>query len=84
MEFLGAFLVCGFLCLMVQLASELLPQVPGPTLFLAVQAVGALLVPTGMIAALTACGETGIVVTVLGRRVDGVHGRDVPACRRAA
>ena len=65
MEFLGAFLVCGFLCLMVQLASELLPQVPGPTLFLAVQAVGALLVPTGMIAALTACGETGIVVTVL-------------------
>lgn len=38
MEFLGAFLVCGFLCLMVQLASELLPQVPGPTLLPAVAA----------------------------------------------
>ena len=73
MEFLGAFLVCGFLCLMVQLASELLPQVPGPTLFLAVQAVGALLVPTGMIAALTA---------VAGRR--GSSSRFSPPGRRCA
>lgn len=64
MTFLGAFLVCGCLCVCVQLISEMLPEVPGPTLFLLVQTVAALLVPTGVVAALTEVGQAGIVVTV--------------------
>lgn len=64
MEFVGAFLVCGCICLCTQLVSELLPKVPGPTLFLLVQTVAALLVPTGVVAALTNLGQAGIVITV--------------------
>lgn len=64
MEFLGAFLVCGLICTLAQLLVEILPDTYGPTLFILIQALGAILVPTGVVAALTALGGAGIVITV--------------------
>lgn len=64
MEILGAFLVCGLISVLAQLLVELWPDVHGPTLFLLVQVIGALLVPLGAIAALQAYGQAGMVITV--------------------
>lgn len=64
MAFFGAFIVCGCLCVCTQLVSEFVSDVPGPTLFLLVQMAAALLVPTGLVAALLELGQAGFVVTV--------------------
>ncbi|WP_180995105.1 hypothetical protein [Raoultibacter timonensis] len=64
MPFFGAFMVCGCLCVCTQLVSEFFSDVEGPTLFLLVQTVAALLVPTGVVSALTEFGQAGFVVTV--------------------
>lgn len=54
MEILGAFLVCGLISVLAQLLVECIRGIHGPTLFLLIQAIGALLVPLGAIAALRA------------------------------
>ena len=64
MEFFGAFLVCGLICVMAQLLCEVLPHTYGPTLFLLVIVLGALLAPVGVMPALTELGHAGIVITV--------------------
>ena len=64
MEFVGAFFVCALICLAAQLIVECIPEVHGPTLFIAIQFIGALLVPLGAIAALQGLGQAGMVITV--------------------
>lgn len=64
MEFFGAFLVCGLICVMAQLLCEVLPHTYGPTLFLMVIVLGALLWPVGVMPALTELGGAGIIITV--------------------
>ncbi len=64
MEILGAFLVCGLISVLAQLLVECIRGIHGPTLFLLIQAIGALLVPLGAIAALQAFGQAGMVITV--------------------
>lgn len=60
MEVLGAFMACALISVLTQLMVECIRGIHGPTLFLLVQAVGALLVPLGAIAALQAFGQAGI------------------------
>lgn len=64
MEVLGAFMACALISVLTQLMVECIRGIHGPTLFLFVQAVGALLVPLGAIAALQAFGQAGMVITV--------------------
>ncbi len=65
MEFVGAFLVCAFLCVAVQLFCELVPRAEGPTVFLFVAMLGAILAPLPIAAALNGLGNAGLVITFL-------------------
>lgn len=64
MEFFGALIVCAMLCVLVQLVCELWPSMEGPTLFLVLISLGAILVPTGVPALMTALGNSGQVITI--------------------
>ena len=64
MVFLNAFLVCGALCALCQLAKELL-KVNDGQVAIGVMVIGALLVPTGAIAFLEGFSQMGVMVTVM-------------------
>ena len=64
MEFVGAFPVCALISLVAQIIIECIPEIHGPTLFLGIQILGAVLVPSGVIALLMAAGQAGLVITV--------------------
>lgn len=64
MEFIAAFSTCALICLITQVVVECIPKVYGPTLFILVQIVGALLVPLGSVSLLAATGQAGYTITV--------------------
>lgn len=65
MVYLGAFVVCGVLCALCQLAKEIVKKANDGQVAIGVMIVGALLVPTGIIAALEGFAQMGICVTVI-------------------
>lgn len=64
MVFLSAFLVCGVLCALCQLAKEVFKANDGQVA-VGVMVVGALLAPTWLIAFLEEFAQMGVMVTVM-------------------
>lgn len=64
MVFFASFIVCGVLCTLCQLAKEVFKANDGQVA-VGVMALGALLVPTGLIAYLEASSQMGVMVTCM-------------------
>lgn len=64
MVFIASFVVCGILCTLCQLAKEIFKIGDGPVA-IGIMALGALLVPTGLIAFLEGTSQMGIMVTCM-------------------
>ena len=64
MVFIASFVVCGILCALCQLAKEVFKIEDGPVA-IGIMALGALLVPTGIIAFLEGTSQMGIMVTCM-------------------
>ena len=64
MVFIASFVVCGILCALCQLAKEVFKIEDGPVA-IGVMTLGALLVPTGLIAFLEGTSQMGVMVTCM-------------------
>lgn len=64
MVFIASFIVCGILCTLCQLAKEVFKIGDGPVA-IGIMALGALLVPTGLVAFLEGTSQMGIMVTCM-------------------
>ena len=64
MVFIASFVVCGILCTLCQLTKEIFKIDDGPVA-IGIMALGALFVPTGLIAFLEGTSQMGIMVTCM-------------------